>query len=133
MFSLQRLLQWVEILYKRSFLFLSMNVRLITYFGNFVFGCSSLRLCDFLCDVFRLQGKMGKTKWKINKLLRNILVTLSPKMRLPKCCETLRKVRDHHDLGLGDPGRFLGSSYWVRLLKTNQKSDKFFWIGKSEN
>ena len=55
------------------------NARLITYFGNFVFGFSSLRLRDFLYDVFRLQGKMGKTKWKINKLLRNILVTSSPK------------------------------------------------------
>ena len=36
--------------------------QLITYFGNFVFGFSSLRLGDFLYDVFRLQGKMGKTK-----------------------------------------------------------------------
>ena len=40
---------------------------------------SSLRLCDFLYNVFRLQGKMGKTKWKRNILLRNALVTLSPK------------------------------------------------------
>ena len=37
------------------------------------------RLHDFLYNVFHLQGKMGKTKWKINKLLRNILVTLLPK------------------------------------------------------
>jgi hypothetical protein len=36
--------------------------RLITYFGNFVFGFLSLRLRDFLYDVFRLQGKMGETK-----------------------------------------------------------------------
>ena len=57
------------------FLFL----RLITYFGNFVFGFLSLRLCDFLYNVFHLQGKMGKTKWNINKLLHNILVTSSPK------------------------------------------------------
>ena len=42
--------------------------------GNFVFGFSSLRLRDFLYDVFHLQGKMGKMKKKINKLSRNILV-----------------------------------------------------------
>ena len=52
---------------------------LIKYFGNFVFGFSSLRLHDFLSDVFHLQGKMGKMKCIINKLLRNILVTLFPK------------------------------------------------------
>ena len=52
---------------------------LITYFGNFIFGFLSLRLHDYLYDVFRLQGKMGKTKRKINKLLHNILVTLTPK------------------------------------------------------
>ena len=40
---------------------------------------SSLYLHDFLYDVFRLQGKTGKTKWKINKLLRNIFVTSLPK------------------------------------------------------
>lgn len=34
---------------------------------------------DFLYDFFRLQGKTDKTKWKINKTLRIILVTLSPK------------------------------------------------------
>ena len=33
------------------------NAWLITYFDNFVFGFSSLRLRDFLYDVFRLQGK----------------------------------------------------------------------------
>ena len=55
------------------------NARLITYFVNFVFGFSSPRLHDFLYDAFCLQGKMGKTKWKINKLLRNILVNSSPK------------------------------------------------------
>ena len=48
---------------------------LITSFIVFL----SLRLRDFLYDVFRLQGKMGKTKWKINKLLCNIFVTLFPK------------------------------------------------------
>ena len=32
---------------------------LITCFGNFVYGFSSLRLRDFLYNVFRLQGKMG--------------------------------------------------------------------------
>ena len=48
---------------------------LITYFGNFVFGFSSLGLCDFLYDVFRLKGKKDKTKWKISKPLHNILVT----------------------------------------------------------
>ena len=53
--------------------------QLITYFGNFVFGFLSLGLRDFLYDVFCLQGKMGKTKWKINKLLHNTLVTSSPK------------------------------------------------------
>ena len=42
--------------------FIARFARLITYFGNFVFGFSSLRLCDFMYDVFRLQGKMGKTK-----------------------------------------------------------------------
>ena len=36
--------------------------RLITYFGNLVFGFLSLRLRDFLYNVFRLQGKMGKTR-----------------------------------------------------------------------
>ena len=35
--------------------------RLITYFGNFVFDFSSLGLCDFLYNVFRIQGKKGKT------------------------------------------------------------------------
>jgi hypothetical protein len=54
------------------------NAGLITYFGNFVFGFSSLRLSDFLYNIFYLQGKMDKTKWKINKLLRNILVLLLP-------------------------------------------------------
>ena len=37
---------------------------------------------DFLYDVFHLQGKTDKTKWKINKLLRNIFVTSSPKNNL---------------------------------------------------
>ena len=37
---------------------------LITYFGNFIFGFSSLRLRDILYSVFHLQGKMGKTIWK---------------------------------------------------------------------
>ena len=41
--------------------------------------CFSLRLHDFLYDVFCLQGKTDKTKWKINKLLRNIPVTSLPK------------------------------------------------------
>ena len=50
-----------------------------THFGNIVFGFSSLRLCDFLYNVFHLEGKMDRTKWKINKLLRNILVTSLPK------------------------------------------------------
>ena len=75
--------------------------RLITYFGNFVFGFSSLRLRDFLYDIFRLQGKMGKTKWKINKLLLNILVTScqkQPKMKLPKWDET--KLKRLHGLQL---------------------------------
>ena len=58
---------------------MSTFARLITYFDNFVYGFLSLWLRDFLYDVFRLQGKMGKTKWKINKLLRNILVTSLPK------------------------------------------------------
>ena len=54
--------------------------QLITYFGNCVFGFSLLRLRDFLYDVFHLQGKKAKTKWKINKLLRNTLViSSSPK------------------------------------------------------
>ena len=35
---------------------------LITCFGNFVYGFLSLRLRDFLYDVFLLQGKMDKTK-----------------------------------------------------------------------
>ena len=47
-----------------------------TYFGNFVFGFSSLRMRDFLYNVFHCQGKM---KWKRNKLSCNILVTSSPK------------------------------------------------------
>jgi len=50
------------------------NAWFITYFGNFFFGFSSLRLHD----IFRLQCKMGNTKRKINKLLRNTLVTSSP-------------------------------------------------------
>ena len=64
------------------FVFLKLNQKniisiawLITYFGNFVFGFSSLGLCDFLYDVFRLKGKKDKTKWKISKPLHNILVT----------------------------------------------------------
>ena len=52
---------------------------LVTLFGNFVFGFLSVRLRDFLYNVFLLRGKIGKTKWKINKLLRNILVTSLPK------------------------------------------------------
>ena len=36
-------------------------------------------MCDFLYDVFRLQGKTGKMIWKINKLLHNIFVTSSLK------------------------------------------------------
>lgn len=51
----------------------------IPYFGNFVFGFSSLRLRDFLYYVFHLQGKMVETKWRINKLSHNIMVTLSTK------------------------------------------------------
>ena len=39
----------------------------------------SLYLHDFLYDVFCLQGKTDKTKWKINKLLRNIFITSSIK------------------------------------------------------
>ena len=38
------------------------NARLITYFGDFVFGFSSLRLHDFLYNVFCLQGKIVKMK-----------------------------------------------------------------------
>ena len=52
------------------------NVRPITYFGNFVFD---FLLRDFLYNVFRLQGKMGKMTCKINKVLHTILGTLSPK------------------------------------------------------
>ena len=83
--------------------------RLITYFGNFIFGFSSLRLRDFLYDVFCLQGKMGKTKWKISKLLRNILVTLSPKTKLPKGDETLIRSKVHKNLTLIFPVFLLGS------------------------
>ena len=36
--------------------------RLITYFGNFYFGFLSVRLRDFLFNIFHLQGKMGKMK-----------------------------------------------------------------------
>ena len=50
-----------------------------SHIGNFFFGFSILRLHDFLYDVFHLQGKMAKMKWKIYKLLHNILVTSSPK------------------------------------------------------
>ena len=52
---------------------------LITYFGNLFFGFSSLRFPDFLHNVFHLQGKMGKTKLKIKKLLCNILINSLPK------------------------------------------------------
>ena len=55
------------------------NIHIFTNFGNFIYGFSSLRLWNFLNNVFRLQGETGKTKWKINKLLRNILVISSPK------------------------------------------------------
>ena len=58
--------------------------RLITNFGSFDFSFLSLRLCDFPYYVFRLQGKTGKTKWKINKLLRNISLTSSPKITTNK-------------------------------------------------
>ena len=44
---------------------------LITYFGNFVFGFSSLRLRDFLYDVFR-------SYWKSHKLSDE-----KPKKKLP--------------------------------------------------
>ena len=54
--------------------------RLITYFCNFVFSFLSLRLRDFPYYVFRLRGKTGKTKWKINKLLCSLLVTSMPKI-----------------------------------------------------
>ena len=40
------------------------NAQLITYFGNFVFGFSSLRLRDFLYDFFRLQGKTVQDEMK---------------------------------------------------------------------
>ena len=53
--------------------------QLITYFGNFGFGFSSLTLSDFQYNTFHLKGKMGKRKWKINELLHNILVTSLPK------------------------------------------------------
>ena len=42
--------------------FFKSNARLITNFGNFVFGFSSNRLRCFLFYVFRLQGKTGKMK-----------------------------------------------------------------------
>ena len=67
------------------------NARLITYFRNFDFSFSSLRFPDFMYNDFCLQGKMGKLKWKINKLLVNILVTSSPKqpkMKLAKWDES---------------------------------------------
>ena len=64
---------------QKSVSFIVTYARLITYFGNFVFGFSSCRLRDFLYNIFRLQGKMGMTKWKINRLLCNTLVTSSPK------------------------------------------------------
>ena len=60
----------------RNYMFIAW---LITYFGNFDFGFLSLRFRDFLYNVLHLQGKMGKTKWKINKLLHNILKTSSQK------------------------------------------------------
>ena len=44
-------------------------------FWKLRFWFLSLRLCDFLFNVFRFQGKMGKTKWKINNLLHDILVS----------------------------------------------------------
>ena len=80
---------------KKNHLVFVKYTRLNTYFGNFIFGFSSLRLRDFLYYVFRLQGKMGKTKRKINKLLCNILVTSSPKTtknELPKWDETLKSL-----------------------------------------
>ena len=35
--------------------------------------------CVIYIPVYRLEGKMGKTKWKTNKTLRDILLTSSPK------------------------------------------------------
>ena len=46
----------------------------VRYFGNFIFGFPSLRLRDFLYDVFPLQGKMGKTKWKISNSTNTDLI-----------------------------------------------------------
>ena len=40
------------------------NAWLITYFVNFVFGFSSLRLRDFLYNVFHLQGKTARQNEK---------------------------------------------------------------------
>ena len=59
--------------------------------SKFVFGFSSLRLHDFLYNVFRLQGKMGKTKWKVNYYVIFWLLRRQeqPKMKLLKWDETL--------------------------------------------
>ena len=56
------------------------------------------RLCDFLYDVFRLQGKTGKTKMKnnkqTNKLFRNIFV-------FHNFCQPKRKTKNGMKSSIG--------------------------------
>ena len=64
---------------ENKFIFWIMCLAHYIFWQLCVLGFLSLWIRDLLYDVFCLQGKTGKTKWKINKLLRNIFVTLSPK------------------------------------------------------
>ena len=56
----------------------------ITYFGNFIFGKFIFGFFHFSCVIFCTmfsvcKASRARQKWKMNKLLRNIFVTLSPK------------------------------------------------------
>ena len=112
----------------------TINARLITYFGNFVFGFSSLRLRDFPYDVFCLQGKTGKTKWKINKLLCNILVTSSPKTTKNK----VTKMWWNAHISLHFENQFLSAQYLKNMFNftINPFSfllTRYFLVGKDKN
>ena len=53
---------------------------------------SSLSLRDFLYNIFRLQGKTFKTKWKINELLPNIFVTCCQKPSYQNWMNTTKQI-----------------------------------------
>ena len=68
------------------------NARLITYFHNFDFSFSSLRLRDFLYNVFHLQGKMGKTKLPKYYLIVCLFFILS----YPSCIANGKDCTENH-------------------------------------